>query len=378
MKRWTPFWKTVACALLTAVWLSPVHAAVHFAALPGRAAARLTLTAAGALVVEDRMLNLEPGINEIRFSWEGLSISEESVRLSIPDAGDQAGIVSMSRPPGEAAMIWQVHCSTPLLAAARVSYVLFRMDGLFTLRLTSDRDETSARLERRLVLRNFSGEDFENLSVSAGAASVAERPVRHGETVRTLLFTDDGVRIRKIWRYDTGKVRPRPHPETPEAGIPVYYRVTNTAEGGLGKGPVQGGKVRIYHRDGTGKTSLLGEDRMETIYPGRHGEILVGESREISVTAAVMKRETVNEKRNRDNRVVLHDTDEVLRFVIENFKDSPAALQIVHRIPGEWRISGASTPYTKKDAHTVEFDLMLEPGGVKELTLEYRRLNVRP
>lgn len=376
MERWIRLCGPAVWALFTVLSLSPVHAGVDFAALPDRTNATLTLAGNGALVEEERMLGLEEGVNEIRFSWQGLPVFEDSIRLNIHDDENISRVLAIAHPPGEAALVWRVYSSRPALVRARISYVLFRIDGLFPMRIVADEDETSCRFERHLVLRNFSGEDFEDISVITPGGTVRNRQVRDGETLRTLLTADDGIRIEKIWRYDSRGTLQRSRPV--DAGIPVYYRITNSAEAGLGRAPIPGGKVRVFHRDGTGETLLLGEDRIETIHPGARRDVYLGESREISVQATVMKEEPVNVRRNRDHRIVLYDTDETVRFVIENFKGAPLILNLTHHIPGQWEMAESSLPWKRTGAHMVEVDVHLEPRSVKELALHYNRRNVRP
>jgi hypothetical protein len=260
----------------------------------------------------------------------------------------------------------------------RISYVLRQIDGFFALRVIAGEDETSCRIERYMILRNFSGEDFKSLSVVTPVINIKPRPVRNGETIRSLAGVDDMVKIEKIWRYDSRKKHLQDTAGKQDGAIPVYYRIANTAAGGLGESPIPGGKVRVFHRNEKGRTLLLGEDKIETVRPGNTQDIYIGESRDISVITNVMKEERINVRRNKKNRVILYDTEETVRFAVENFKDSAARLNLLYHIQGQWQLSDSPLPWRRKSAHIAELDLRLEPKSRKELMLEYRRCNIGP
>ncbi len=364
--------------LFSLMLFSPVHAGLNLAALPERTAATLDLKGPAAVLTEERLLSLKAGINQISFSWQELPVMEDSIRLDIPDEMDTVGILSVSRPPGDSTLSWKVHCATPARIKARISYVLKQIDGLFAHRLLSAEDEATCTLEQYVILRNFSGEDFQNLSVITPSGTIKSRPVRHGETIRTLVGTTDQVTIEKIWRYDSREKPTVKMPGKSEKSMPVYYRIANTRAGGLGERPIPAGKVRIFHRNEAGKPLLLGEDEIETTHPGKQRDLYIGKSRDITVETNVMKENRVNVHRNENNRVVLYDTEEEIRFVVENFKDSTATVNLLYNIPGEWQLIDSSIPWNRSGAHLAELEIRLEPGNIKEFTLEYHRRNIRP
>ncbi len=103
----------------------------------------------------------------------------------------------------------------------------------------------------------------------------------------------------------------------------------------------------------------------------------IGDSRDIVVTQRKMKDEQINIKRNKANKIVLHDTNELITAKIENFKDKPAKLTMLQHIPGQWDMEECSMEYEKKNANTIEFQVELPPRGKKELVMHYHRRNVR-
>ena len=114
----------------------------------------------------------------------------------------------------------------------------------------------------------------------------------------------------------------------------------------------------------------------------------MGDSRDIVVTQRNMSDRQINIRRNRNNQIVLHDTDEVITAKIENFKDTPAVLTMIQHIPGQWEMKDCTLndrnfEYKRKDAYTLEFEIKLpartdKGPAVKELKMHYNRINVRP
>ena len=82
-------------------------------------------------------------------------------------------------------------------------------------------------------------------------------------------------------------------------------------------------------------------------------------------------------RRNRKNKIVLHDTDELIKATLRNFKDKPANLTMIQFIPGEWEMKECNFPYERKDAYTLEFDIPIPAKGTKELVMHYQRKNIQ-
>ena len=106
-------------------------------------------------------------------------------------------------------------------------------------------------------------------------------------------------------------------------------------------------------------------------------EIYIGDSRDIVVTQRKMQDERINVRRNRKNRIILYDTDELIKTTIENFKDKPAMLTVIQHIPGQWDMEECNMEYKRTDAYTLEFEIALLPHSKKKLTMHYHRRNVR-
>ena len=361
-----------------------VHARIKLVALPERAATVIRLDNPNAtLIEEERVLTLQKGLNKVDFSWKGVLIDEDSIRLQVIDHPDAVTLLNVSYPPGEAALVWEISSGGDYAETVRISYLLRNIDRLITYKAIADKAETQVGLRSYLVLRNFSGEDFDKARVLLDYGEAFEQGIDHEETKRMLFLKAPKVPIRKVWTFDAARLPWDPEKlENQNVGIPVSYRIVNNDASGLGQFALWGGKARIFQDDGHQSTIFLGEDNAPMVPVGEKVELYIGDSRDIVVTQRKMRDTRINLRKNNSNRVVLYDTDEIITAKIENFKDSPATLTMIQHIEGQWDMESCNLTYTKKDASTLEFEIELpartdEGPAVVELNMHYHRRNVR-
>lgn len=365
--------------MLAAVLLAaPAQARIKLVALPERGDTVIRLDNPRAtLIEEERILTLQQGLNKVDFSWGGVQIDVDSIRLQVLSHPDEVNLLNVSYPPGEAALVWELSSAAAREVKVRISYLLNYIDRLVTYRGVADKAETQLDLRTFLVLRNFSGEDFESARVILGEGETFERGIQHEETKQLLFLEKEDVPIVKTWNWDARQQPWDPEKQDSNVGIPVSYRVANTGANTLGAFPLWAGKVRVFQDDGHGGTIVLGEDATDLVPVGEDMEVFIGESRDIVVTQHKMRDQKINVRRNNSNRIVLYDTDEVIKAEIENFKDSPAVLTMVQHIPGQWDMKKCNMDYELEDAYTLKFEIELPPQGKKELHMHYNRRNVR-
>jgi hypothetical protein len=368
---------TIGVALL--MLAAPVDARIKMVALPERGTTIIRLDNPQAtLIEEERVLTLQKGLNKVDFSWKEVSIDADSIRLTVLTSPEKVSLLSVSYPPHEAALVWEISSAEALEVTVRISYLLSYIDRLTAYKAVADKEEKKVNLKSFLVLRNFSGEDFANASVLLESGQSPEASISHEETKQLLFLNKDGVPIEKIWTFDARKLPWDPEKMATNVGIPVTYRIRNTATAGLGLFPLSGGKARVFQEDGYESTIFLGEDATRVVPVGENMEVYIGDSRDIVVTQRKMQDERINVRRNKKNRIVLYDTDEVIRAAIENFKDKPATLTMIQHIPGQWDMEECTLQYKRKDAYTLEFEIALPGHGKTELSMHYHRRNVRP
>lgn len=361
------------------------QARIKLVALPERAATVIRLDNPNAtLIEEERVLTLQKGLNKVDFSWKGVQIDEDSIRLEPIQHPGEVTLLSISYPPGEAALVWEINSTGDFAETVRISYLLSNIDRLITYKAVANKAETFVDLKSYLVLRNFSGEDFEKARVLLDYGEAFEQGIDHEETKQMLFLSEPNVPVRKIWTFDAANLPWDPEQlNNQNVGIPVSYEVVNNEKSGLGEFALWGGKARLFQQDGHGSTIFLGEDNASLVPVGEKMELYIGDSRDIVVTQRKMKDAQIEIRKNNDGGVVLFDTDELITAKIENFKDSPAVLTMIQHIPGQWDMAECNLKYTKKDASTLKFEIELpartEKGpGTKELTMHYHRRNVQP
>jgi hypothetical protein len=329
------------------------------------------------LVEEERVLTLQKGINRVDFSWKGVSIDPDSIRLTILSHPDQVSLLNVSYPPNEAALVWEISSGGPWEETVRVTYLLANIDRLITYKAVADNEEKQVDLKSYLILRNFSGEDFDLARVLIDYGETFEHGINHEETKQLLLLKAGKVPIVKVWKFDAAVQEWDPERVEHNVGIPVSYRIQNSKKGGLGDFALWGGKMRVYQEDGHQSTIFLGEDRTKLVPVGEEMEISIGDSRDIVVTQRKMREKKINIRRNKNNKIILYDTDEVIEAKIENFKDKPAVLTMIQHIPGQWDMAECNLQHTLKDAHTLIFKIALPAHGKKNLMMHYHRRNLR-
>lgn len=377
--------RQVLLAILGLLVVTPLaRARIKLVALPERAATIIRLDNPNAtLIEEERVLTLQKGHNSVDFSWKGVQIDEDSIRLEILDHPDGVSLLSVSYPPGEAALVWEISSGGDYAETVRISYLLSNIDRLITYKAVADKAETKVDLKSYVVLRNFSGEDFDNARILLDYGEAFEQGIDHEETKQVLFLKAPTVPIRKIWTFDAAKLPWDPEQlENQNVGIPVSYRILNDTTSGLGQFAMWGGKARLFQDDGHGSTIFLGEDNAPLVPVGEKMELYIGDSRDIVVTQRKMRDAQINLRKNDSDRVVLYDTDEIITAKIENFKNSPAMLTMIQHIEGQWDMEECNLKYVKKDAGTLEFEIELaartDAGpAVKELTMHYHRRNIR-
>lgn len=381
---------TLMAVVLLFVGGGIVQARIKLVALPERADTVIRLdNPRWTLIEEERVLTLQAGLNKVDFSWKGVSIDADSIRLAVLDHPEKVTLLNVSYPPGEAALVWEISSGGDYAETVRISYLLRNIDRLITYKAIADKAETVVDLTSFLVLRNFSGEDFDQATVLLDYGEAFEQGIKHEETKQLQFLKRLKVPITKVWTFDAAKLPWDPEElENRNVGIPVSYRIVNDAKSGLGEFALWGGKARLFQDDGSESTIFLGEDVTGQVPVGEKTELYIGDSRDIVVTQRQMKKEMRDRRKNDDGRVVLYNSDEIITAKIENFKDSPAVLTMIQHIQGEWdmktcTLDGKKAKYVKKNANTLEFEIKLdarteEGPATRNLRMHYIRKNIRP
>ena len=129
MKRKRIRWGLYLAVLMGLV---PIQARIKLVALPERQATIIRLDHPQAtLIEEERVLTLQEGLNKVDFSWKSVGIDADSIRLAILNHPDQVRLLSVSYPPAESALVWEIASDGDFAETVRISYLLRNIERLY-------------------------------------------------------------------------------------------------------------------------------------------------------------------------------------------------------------------------------------------------------
>lgn len=257
--------RTCILVLLTllghaAIFTRPATASVKLITLPPRERVEVQLDHPNVtLVEEERQVPLTAGVNEVVFCWANANIDKDSIQFRCLTDPEEIRVLSVSYPPGESALTWQVASPEATSARVRISYVMGRLDKSFAYRAVASQDEKTLTLRQYIQLHNNANEEFGSAGMWAGFGEGFERPIGINETKRLLSAKFAAVPIRKTY---TASVVEHGYLDQAKGQlqIPMHYVLTNDEANGFGRFPLHPGKVRIFQNDGHGTLAFLGED----------------------------------------------------------------------------------------------------------------------
>lgn len=334
-------------ALLTAG--GAAHARIKLAALPERERVEISLDNGNYTLVEEErivpLLKSGKANNQIDFSWSNTAIDKDSilfrpvaireggkfrpikmVKLADGTQAPEVNVINVAYPPNENALVWEVYSGEACACKVRVSYLISNLTRTFAYRALADKKEKVLTLRKYMVLHNYSGEDFLGAGVWAGFGPKFHKPLGQQEDIKLLMRKFTKVPIEKTFTFDWythGSL----NPDKPLASkVLMHYRLTNDEKNHLGEFPLQPGKVRIFIEDGRAGEAFLGEDWARLTPLDDKMKLYLGESRDIVCTRTI----DLNERHHvRGN---LYNQEIVIKYEIENFKDTPATLRIVEQL----------------------------------------------
>ena len=380
-----------AVAVLLAV---SAHARVKMVALPERARVVVSLNNPDAtLVEEERLITLQKGVNRVDFSWRGVSIDGTSIQVRALTHPADVKVLNTSFPPNESALVWEIFSPVAQEERVRISYLLSGLSREVMYRAVAEPNEKSLTLRNYLRLHNNSGEDLTDAEVSVGYGSSFKKTIAHEEVLEMLSERVADLPVKKVLTWDAATQPWDPEYQKNTVGIPLNYVITNATAAKLGTHALPPGKVRIFIKTkdqpaaageiASEGVAFTGEDWAKLTPVDREMSLFIGQSRDVKVTQRKTKDDKTNLRRNNANTVVLHDTDEIYKIEIENFKKEPVNLTLVEHIPGYWKMieNSHAAQFKKKDAFTFEYNLTLpaESTGEKKTTVTFNlnKLNVQ-
>jgi len=370
----------LAAALVLLATAPRASARIKMTTLPRRERVEIRLdNGRYTLVEEERIVPLlestrKRGNNFVDFSWSNTRIDKASIQLrplAIRENGrfrplkeGEVNVINVAYPPNENSLVWEVHAKQPCALKARVSYLISNLTRSFSYRALADKEEQFLVLKKYLQLRNYSGEDFGDAGVWAGFGPRFRKLIGQQTDIKMLLHRFGKVPIQKTYTFDWyafGSLSP----QKPFASrVLMHYLLKNSEKQGLGRFPLQPGKVRIFIRDGHGGEAFLGEDRAVLTPLDSTMRLYLGQARDIVCTR------TIQSNRRHPLRGNLFNQEIRIRLVCENFKDKAVTLDIVEQLNRLARQYGA--------APRGDVEWVLGPDTSKEIRISRERGGATP
>ena len=361
-------------AVMIALQGSHAQAGVKLITLPARERVEIQLDNLNTtLVEEERIVPLAEGVNDVVFAWANTNIDKDSIQFRCLTDPENIRVLSVSYPPGENALTWQVSSPRAGSARVRISYIIGGLDKTFMYRAIASKDEKTLSLWQYIQLHNNSNEAFGFAGMWAGFGDRLERPIGINETKRLLLAKFTDVLVKKTYTADLAS-HGYLDAAKKQLRIPMHYVLINDEEHGLGRFPLMPGKARIFQDDGHGTVAFLGEDWAS--FTPRDDEV----SLYLGVAKDIVVKRTIDRRTKKRVLGQLYDYDIIVKYEIENFKDKSVVLDLAESMPAlrteirgntgrnvEWTFGTTGTlKQVDKDKSTADrpvFHITLPPRG---------------
>ena len=281
------------------------------------------------LVEEERIVPLVQGVNQVDFSWANTQIDPQTIVFRIlggqGDGPTQVNVLSVSYPPAEQALVWQVAADKSGPARVKISYLLGGLTKNFHYRATASHDESTLTLWQYIRLKNLANEAFGQSGLWAGYGARFLKPIGINETKQMLAEKFVEVPVTKTYSCDPSQFDYLDRAKN-KLRVPMHYVLTNSREQNLGVAPLPAGKVRIFQDDGRGTTAFIGEDWGRYTPIDDEMKLYLGVAQDVVVVRTI--------ERNKRVRVAgdLYHYDVVIKYEIENFKDEPVTLDVAESL----------------------------------------------
>ncbi len=221
-------WFLVAAAV--SALPSTAMARIKLITLPVRERVEIQLDNPNAtLVEEERIVPLVKGVNQVDFSWANTQIDPNTIVFRViagtdseaPKLAGKAGVgaeakpaaaketkpldvkvLSVSYPPNEAALVWQVSSSDSGSARVRISYLLGNLNKSFNYRAVATNDEKTLLLSEYMRIQNLANESFGSTGLWAGFGPRFLKPIGINETKEMLVEKFSEVPVKKTYTCD--------------------------------------------------------------------------------------------------------------------------------------------------------------------------------
>lgn len=320
--------------------------------------------------------------------------------------------------------VWKIAASKPVQFDAEIAYTAFAIHWFADYNIIAAEDSDLVQVLGWMTIDNETGKSFENTRVKFVAGMISKMDPRakpqapvEAANERTIVTASEinlqakeldeyyvythparislkdreqkqvqflhaeGVQSKKIFVYGgaANEVRTSGNSANlnPDDGVESTTRVQitrefrNTAANHLGV-PLPAGRMRFFRRAADEQLEFIGEYDAPATAANEMVQAMTGFAFDLVA------------ERKRTDFIVdpeKHTATESFEIKLRNHKKDPVEIRVLEGVGRwhTWEISAKSDPFTKKDAHTIEFNIPVKPGEERKLsfTVLYTKLPVR-
>ncbi len=327
-----------------------------------------------AEVVERRTAPLPAGTCQLLLDWGAARLNPESLSLAPLSPGLQVGPLSFPADRPSTA-VWRIEAADAGPGEFELRYLI---DGLTweTLHtVTLHEDVAVFDLVTTAIIRNDSGQCFDQVAIDLGLPEAAVAELGPGDTIQVPYLSVRAAQYEPRRVYD------------PALGASVVRQLVtdNAPERGLGESVIPAGKARIFRAASTqetaaaaGQGAFIGETTVPETQLGEELKLQLGTAEEVEVERRKLLSREVDQKLDVYGRTALYNVEEEIGVLIRNRTEQAAVLHVVDAIDGQWEMKSTTHEYERQDAGTVQFIVAIGPHEETELRYRYKRLNITP
>lgn len=299
-------------------------------------------------------------------------------------------------------LMWLYNSGTDKQQTLEVSYLTGNLSWRADYVVVLNKDDTSADVSGWVTLENESGATYKDarLKLVAGRVHQVEPPVprpargmekralaapqapqfqeqaffeyhmydlqrrttiKNNQAKQVSLLEASDAKVAKellvygIQSYFTGEFRDR----NPKQPVGVYIKFKNSKENNLGM-PLPEGIMRLYKTDRAGSNQFIGEDKIQHTPKDEEVKLKIGEAFDV-----VAERKQIDFK-----RITANLFESEWEIALRNHKEQEVEVGVIEPLFGSWQVISNSHPFTKIDARTIRFNVLVPKDG--EVKARYR------
>ena len=238
-----------------------------------------------------------------------------------------------------------------------------------------------ASTERVIVTGSYISNQAKELDEYYIYTHPARISLKDREQKQVQFLRAEGVKSKKIFVYGGAANEIRMNGNTPNLGpddgvesttrVQVAHEFRNSSDNQLGL-PLPEGRMRYFRRTAEQELEFIGEYDA----PATAANELVWATTGFAFDLVAERTRTSFEV-----DPVKHTAAESFEIKLRNHKKTPVEIRVIENLGRwhTWEISAKSDPFTKKKAHTIEFNIPVKPGEERKLsfTVLYTKLPTR-